>query len=50
MKAVKNFSSEREIEDDALHRWFLESGSEEALSLLIYGSIMNRSVLPLPRS
>ena len=36
MKAVKNFSSEREIEDDALHRWFLESGSEEALSLLIW--------------
>ena len=35
MKAVKNFSSEREIEDDALHRWFLESGSEEALNLLM---------------
>lgn len=35
MKAVKYFSSEREIEDDALHRWFLESGSEEALSLLM---------------
>ncbi|MDE0313263.1 MAG: sigma-70 family RNA polymerase sigma factor [Candidatus Poribacteria bacterium] len=35
MKAVKNFSSEREIEDDALHRWFLESANEEALSLLM---------------
>ena len=35
MKAVKNFSSEKEIESNTLHRWFLETGSEEALSLLM---------------
>ncbi len=35
MKAVKNFPWERESEDDVLHRWFLETGSEEALSLLM---------------
>ena len=35
MKTVKNFSREREIEDGALHRRFLEIGSEEALRLLM---------------
>ena len=35
MKTVNIFSSEREIEDGALHRWFLEIGSEEALRLLM---------------
>ena len=35
MKTVNIFSSEREIEDGALHRWFLETGSEEALRLLM---------------
>ena len=35
MQAVENFPWERESEDDVLHRWFLETGSDEALSLLM---------------
>ncbi len=35
MKTVKNFSWKREIEDGALHRRFLETGSEAALRLLM---------------
>ena len=34
-KTVNIFSSEREIEDGTLHRWFLEIGSEVALRLLM---------------
>ncbi len=35
MKTIKNFSCEEEFMDDVLHRWFLETGNEEALSLLM---------------